>query len=87
MGGVLVLLLLRVLEVLGRPTSWATAADAARNGLRLVSEHTGVPALAIAAVVLAVGYRILKRSARFLLQVAVVGVALAACTELGWIRW
>jgi hypothetical protein len=81
------LVLARVLDALLRPSSWASLAASAKTGLRYMSEHTGVPALVVAAILLAIGYRILRRSARFLLEVAVLGVALFVCTELGWIRW
>ena len=43
--------------------------------------------LPLAAVLLVVGYRLLKRTARFALHVDMV-LALLACAELlGWIRW
>lgn len=58
-----------------------------RAALHWLSVHTGVPALLVAAVLVVVGYRILKRSARFVVEVAVVAALLVAATELGWIRW
>jgi hypothetical protein len=58
-----------------------------RAVVRYLSAHTGVPALVVAAILIAVGYRVLKRSARFVLEVALVALVLFAMTELGWIRW
>jgi hypothetical protein len=55
--------------------------------VRYVSLHTGVPALLVAAVLVCVGYRVLKRTARFAIEVAAVALALVAASELGWIRW
>lgn len=59
----------------------------ARTGVRYIVAHTGVPALVVAAVLVVVGYRILKRSARFTFEVALVAASLAAMTALGWITW
>jgi hypothetical protein len=49
--------------------------------------HTGLPAIVVAGVAVVVGYKILKRSARFALEVAVITAVLAAASELGWLRW
>lgn len=64
-----------------------TVGRGARAVVRYLAEHTGVPALVVAAVLVVVGYRILKRSARFAVEVAVVAVLLACATRFGWIRW
>ena len=61
--------------------------SALRFALRWVSVHTGLPALVVAAILIVVGYRILKRSARFAVEVALVGALLVAATSAGWIRW
>jgi hypothetical protein len=66
---------------------WKTIAGAAKITVRYLAHHTGVPALLVAAILVAVGYRILKRSARFALEVTAVALVLVAATELGWIRW
>lgn len=60
---------------------------AAKAALHYVAVHTGLPALVVAAVAIAVGYKILKRTARFAVEVTVISLALAAATELGWLRW
>jgi hypothetical protein len=56
-------------------------------GLRWLSVHTGLPALVVAAILIVVGWRILKKTARLLVEVAVLSAALAAASELGWLRW
>lgn len=66
------------LEVVGK---------AAKAALHYVSVHTGLPALVVAAIALVVGYKILKRTARFAIEVTVITLALAAATELGWVHW
>lgn len=72
----------------GRLLVWgAWLGAAARAALRHLSQHSGVPALLLAAVLLVVGFRLLKKSVRFAFEVAVVTAALVAATELGWIRW
>lgn len=58
-----------------------------RAAVAWLSAHTGVPALVVAAVLVVVGYRVLKRSARFAVEVALVTALLFAASELGWIRW
>jgi hypothetical protein len=55
--------------------------------LRWLAVHTGLPALVVAAILIAVGWRILKKTARLLVEIALVSAALAAASELGWIRW
>jgi hypothetical protein len=57
------------------------------HALRWLSHHTGIPALFVAAILIVVGWKILKRSARLAVEVAVVAAVLVAATELGWIRW
>lgn len=70
------------------PHGWSsTVVDGGRAALRYLSAHTGVPALLVAAVLVCVGYRVLKRSLRFALEVAAVALALGAATQLGWLTW
>jgi alkanesulfonate monooxygenase SsuD/methylene tetrahydromethanopterin reductase-like flavin-dependent oxidoreductase (luciferase family) len=59
----------------------------ARFAVRWVSDHTGMPALLVAAVLLVLGYRVLQRSARFALQVLVVLAVLLVATQMGWLRF
>ena len=74
------LLLLQLWKWGSDPATWKAA-------VRLLSQHSGIPALLVAAVLVVVGYRLLKRSARFFAEVALVTAALFAATQLGWIRW
>ena len=62
------------------PTTW-------KSVVQLLSQHSGVPALVVAALLLVVGWRLLKKLARFFAEVALVTAALFAATQLGWIRW
>jgi hypothetical protein len=66
---------------------WRSLESAARLAVRWVSQHTGLPALLVAALLIVVGYRILKKSARFAIEVALVAALLVAATGAGWIRW
>lgn len=65
----------------------ARALSDPRSVLRYLSVHTGVPALVLAALLVCVGYRVLKRTARFAIEVAAVALVLVAASELGWILW
>ncbi|MBX3260841.1 MAG: hypothetical protein KIS78_09175 [Labilithrix sp.] len=67
--------------------SWSGALAAGKAAVRWLALHTGVPALVVAAVLVCVGYRVLKKSARFALEVAAVALALLVASEMGWIRW
>ncbi len=66
---------------------WSTLSTYGRFAVRWLSLHTGLPALVVAAVLVVVGYRILKKSARFAVEVALVAVLLVAATSAGWIHW
>jgi hypothetical protein len=66
---------------------WRSIESTVRLAVRWLSLHTGVPALVVAAVLVVVGYRLLKRSARFAVEVALVAALLLAATSAGWIRW
>ena len=78
---------LRLFDQLRRGASFAAIAAAARQAVRWGSSHTGLPALLVAALLVVVGYRLLKRTMRFAMEVAVVAAVLVAATELGWIQW
>jgi hypothetical protein len=66
---------------------WSTLTAAGRLAVRWLSLHTGVPTLLVAAVLVVVGYRVLKKSARFAVEVALVAALLVAATSAGWIHW
>jgi hypothetical protein len=67
--------------------AWSSVVAWTRTAVRWLAAHTGVPALVVGALLLCVGYRVLKRTARFVVEVAAVTLALALASELGWIRW
>jgi hypothetical protein len=66
---------------------WKSMENAARFAVRWLSLHTGVPALVVGALLVVLGYRILRKSARFLVEVALVAAMLVAATHAGWLRW
>ena len=66
---------------------WSAVPSMARFAVRWLSLHTGLPALVVGAVLVVVGYRILKKSARFAVEVALVAALLVAATSAGWIQW
>lgn len=75
-------------HALARAPKWASAIlDAGRWALDWIAVHTGVPVLLVAAVLVVVGYKVLKRGFRFALEVAVVAAALLFANEMGWLRW
>jgi hypothetical protein len=78
---------LRLLELVRHAALWGTAWGWTRFFVRWLSIHSGLPALIVAAILVIVGYRLLKKTARFAMEVAVVGALLLGATELGWIQW
>ncbi len=66
---------------------WSTLSATARLAVRWLSLHTGLPALVVAAILVVASYRILKKSARFAVEVALVAALLVAATSAGWIQW
>lgn len=72
----------------GRLPPWtAWTAAWARTAIRYLAQHSGIPALLVAAVLLVVGWRLVRKTFRFAVEVALVTAALFAATQLGWIRW
>lgn len=59
----------------------------AKMAVRWLSTHSGLPALVVAAILIVVGYRVLKKTARFAVEVALVAAFLLAATSAGWLRW
>jgi hypothetical protein len=56
-------------------------------GLRWAAQHTGLPVLLVAAIALVVSFRLVKKSVRLLVEVAVATALLVAAMRLGWVRW
>ncbi|WP_169928324.1 hypothetical protein [Labilithrix luteola] len=77
----------KTLEAVRHAAAWGVIGTWTKLALRWLSVHTGLPALFVAAILVVVSYRLLKRSAKFALEVAAVAIALVAATELGWIHW
>jgi hypothetical protein len=60
---------------------------AVHQAMRFVADHTGIPMVVVAAVLLVLSVRMARKSGRILLEVAVVLVILVAATKLGLIAW
>ena len=75
------------LRALARADLFGAGARYARGAVAWISTHTGVPTLVVAAVLLVVGYRLLQRSFRFFVEVAVVLAALVAASHFGLLRF
>lgn len=58
-----------------------------RHALHWASQHTGLPAVVVAAIALVVSWRIFRRAMRFAVEVIVVTALLLVATRLGWIAW
>jgi hypothetical protein len=55
--------------------------------VRYLSAHTGLPVLLVAAALVCIGYRVLRRSARFVVEIVAVTLVLSLLTRFGWIAW
>jgi hypothetical protein len=55
--------------------------------LRWGSQHTGLPIIVVAAIVLVVSWRIFRRSVRFVVEVTIAVALLLFATRFGWIHW
>lgn len=55
--------------------------------LRWGSQHTGLPIILVAAVALALSWRIFRRALRFVLEVTIAVALLLVATRIGWIHW
>lgn len=75
------------LDEAGRTLARSTTLASMGRFVRWCAEHTGLPALVVAAVLIVVGYRLLRSGARFATEVGAVALILVALTEFGWIRW
>lgn len=67
--------------------SFAVVSSLVKMAVRWLSTHTGLPALVVGAILIVVGYRVLKKTARFAVEVALVAAFLIAATSAGWLRW
>lgn len=58
-----------------------------QHALRYLAHHAGVPTFLVAAVLVVVGYRLLRLLGRFAIEVVAVSLFLLAASEMGWVRW
>jgi|HubBroStandDraft_5_1064220.scaffolds.fasta_scaffold2039036_1 hypothetical protein len=71
-----------------RMLAWALPmGPAMRSALAWASQHTGLPAILVAAIAVVVSWRVFKRTARFAVEVVAVVAVLLVATRLGWIVW
>ena len=66
---------------------WKSMENTVRFAVRWLALHTGVPALVVGALFVVIGYRILKKSSRLLVEIAFVVAVLVAATHAGWLHW
>jgi hypothetical protein len=76
-----------LVRALGPWLHWSSIVATSKGIVRYASSHTGLPAILVAGVLVWAGYRILRRTLRWALEIAVVSIALAAATRFGWIHW
>jgi hypothetical protein len=73
---------------LHRWLAWSSAGgNTIRAALRSVSHHTGLPVILVAAIVVVVSWRLLRRGIRLAVELALAFGFLAIASHLGWIRW
>ena len=58
-----------------------------RHALHVVARHTGIPVLFVAALAVVLSWRIVRRTWRLALEIAVVSALLVALTELHVLGW
>jgi len=61
---------------------WTLAAAWGKHAIQWLSAHTGLPTILVSAALLVVGYRVLKRTSRLVLEVLVVTAALFAAAQV-----
>ena len=55
--------------------------------LQVVSHHTGVPVVVVAAAALVISLRMARRAARLGFEMAIALGLILAATKVGWIHW
>lgn len=55
--------------------------------LRWGAQHSGLPVILVAAIVLVVSWRVFRRSLRFVVEVTIAVALLLVATRIGWIHW
>jgi hypothetical protein len=69
------------------PRIGPTMAGGVRAALRWGSHHTGLPIIVVAAILLVLSWRILKRTLRLTVEVVIALALLVVATRLGWLTW
>jgi hypothetical protein len=69
------------------PRIGPTMAGGLRAALRWAAHHTGLPVILVAAISLVLSWRILKRTARLVVEVVIALALLVVATRLGWLTW
>jgi hypothetical protein len=57
------------------------------DALHWISNHSGVPVIIVAAVLIVLSWRFLKWSWKFLIQIAIVAGLLFVAVKMGWIAF
>lgn len=63
------------------------ALTAFRHAVHYASIHTGVPAVVVASVALVAGYRLLRRTVRFAVQLTIAMTIVLLATYFGWLSF
>jgi hypothetical protein len=58
-----------------------------RDALRWGSQHSGLPVVVVAAIVVVVSWKLARKAARLAVEVTVATALLLVATRLGWITW
>lgn len=66
---------------------WPPVRGTAVVAVHWLSRHTGLPALFVAAMLVVIGWKLVKKGARLAMQVALVTALLVILTELGVLHW
>ena len=69
------------------PRVGPAASAGLRWALRWASHHSGLPVMLIGGIALVLSWRLIKRSLRLTVEVAIAVALLFAATRLGWLTW
>jgi len=73
---------------LRRMTAWVPdVGPSVRAALRWGAHHTGLPVVVFSAIALVAAWHLLRRTARFAIEVVLAVVLLLVAAKLGWIAW
>lgn len=63
------------------------AGTSVRMVLRWATHHTGLPSLLVAALLLVLSWRLVRRTLRLAVEVLVALAFLVVATRMGWLSW